>query len=292
MDTASLARLVALAAVWGWGFVWFRMAAPSLGAAVTGDLRAVFGGLALIIYLALRGEGKNVREQLRRYGWHFLGAGLLSAALPFVMFAYAAKQMPAAYLAIANATSPMWAGIMAAIVGLERLTARRIVGMVVGLGGVALVVEARTGLPASQFTPEFALGMAAALLATMGYGGVAVYIRKYLAGAEQRTAAAWSLLLSGIALLPMIWFEPPPGPITTQAVLALVGLSLACSAWGFLVYYRLLTDIGPIKTVTVTFLIPLFSILWGALFTGETVTLGMLGGCAVVLVGTWMVVRW
>ena len=103
--------------------------------------------------------------------------------------------------------------------------------------------------------------------------------------------AAWSQIFAGLVLLPLLPFGAPPQPIDAGIVGNVLALALLCSAIAYLLYYRLIVDIGPTRAMTVTFLMPLFGMLWGALFLGETITAPMLAGCALIVGGSVWVLK-
>jgi drug/metabolite transporter (DMT)-like permease len=94
-----------------------------------------------------------------------------------------------------------------------------------------------------------------------------------------------------LALLPLVPFSPPPGSITGVVVANMLTLALLCSAVAYLLYYRLIADVGPTRATTVTFLMPLFGMLWGSLFLAEAITWSMLAGCALIVAGTLTVMK-
>jgi len=283
MRAVDAARLVALAAIWGGAFVFLRVAAPVLGAVWTSEIRVLLGGLALLAWLRFSGVDVGLRRHARAY--FVLGATII--ALPFALFAYAAAHAPASLLAIVNATSPMFGIAWSAALGDERLTARRFAGLVLGVAGVALIAgpqDAGAGSP-------FLLAIAAALCAACAYGATGVLMKRAAGGAAPRGMAAGNQLGAALALLPLLPFALPhaaPSPLVIANVLA---LALLASGVAFVLYFRLIADIGATRALTVTYLIPLFGVLWGALFLGEAITLSMLGGAALVLLGTFFVLK-
>ena len=116
-------------------------------------------------------------------------------------------------------------------------------------------------------------------------------MKKYAAGAKPMAIAGWSQVAAGIVLLPLVPFAPVRGEITPVVVANVLGLALLCSAIAYLLYYRLIADIGPTRALTVAFLMPLFGMTWGALLLGETITWPMIAGCALIVGGTFAVVR-
>lgn len=283
MRTQDTVRLVALAAIWGASFLFFRVLSPVLGPVVTASARVLIAGAALLLYCRATGFDTKLREHWRTY----LVIGIVNSAIPFVLFAFAALHIPASYSAILNAAAPLFGVLLAPVFLGERLTARKLAGLVAGMLGVALV--SNVGPLASQ--PRFGAAVAACLVAALCYAIAGVYMKRRAAGATPLAIAAWSQLLAGFVLLPLVPFVPPPGALTATVVANMLALALLCSAVAYLLYYRLIADVGPSRALTVTFLIPAFGMLWGALFLGESITLPMLAGCALIVGGTAAVLR-
>jgi drug/metabolite transporter (DMT)-like permease len=281
MRPADLARLVALAAIWGASFLFVRIISPAIGPLLTADLRMLIGGLVLAAYFALIGFD----AEWRRFWRHYLVVGILTSALPFVLYAWAALSLTAGLLSVINATSPMWGALLAAWLLGERLSARGIAGLVLGVAGVALVTRPE---PGAAFA---ALPALAATGAAFCYGLAGAYMRRWAADTPSRGMAVGTQLAGGLLVLPFVALDPPqavPGLLILGCILA---VGIVCSAVAYLLYFRLVTDIGAAGALTVTYLIPIFGVAWGALFLGETVSLLMLAGAGLVLLGTFFVLR-
>jgi len=281
MRRADTARLVLLAAIWGASFLFNRITAPVLGPVLTAELRTLIAGVALAAYFAFTGYD----IEWRRWWRHYLVVGIFSSALPFLLWAYAALSVTAGVLSVLNATSPMWGALCGALLLRERMSTRRVVGLAIGIAGVALVTSPAEG------TMLHYPAVAAALTAAFSYGLIATYIRRWASNVPSRGMAAGSQFAAGILLIPLIPLAPPtvvPAPLIVASVLA---LGLVCGAVAYLLYFRLIADIGATGALTVTYLIPLFGVLWGALFLGEALTLTMLAGGVLVIAGTVLVLR-
>ena len=283
MRGADIVRLVALAAIWGASFIFVRALAPVLGPVLTATSRVVIAGLALVAYFRLTGFD----AELRRYWRKFLVVGLVNSAVPFLLFAFAAVHSPASYSVILNTASPMFAALLSVVWLGERLTAMRGIGLATGAAGVALV----TG--AGPFVPDemFGWAIAACLCAALCYALAGIYIKRHAVGVKPMAIAGWSQVFAGAALLPLVPFAPPPGAVTVGVVGNTLGLALLCSAVAYLLYYRLIEDVGPTRAMSVTFLMPLFGMVWSVLFLQETITLPMIAGCALIVGGTTLVAR-
>jgi drug/metabolite transporter (DMT)-like permease len=283
MRGEDLARLLALSTMWSLSFIFMRALAPTIGPVATAMTRTLIAGVALIAYFRVIGLDADVRRHWRQY----LLIGLGNSALPFLLFSFAAVHLPASYLAILNTATPLCAALLSAIWLGERLTAARIVGLVLGAAGVALVTGAGPVVPDAMF----GFAVAAALAASAGYAIAGIYIRRRAAAVKPAALAGWSQLFAGLALLPLIPFFPPSGAVTGSVIANVLGLALLCSSVAYLLYYRLVADVGPTRATSVTLIIPLFAMIWSAVFLGESITLPMLAGCALIIGGTGLVVR-
>lgn len=285
MEGVDLARLGLLAALWGGSFIFMRILAPVLGPLFTAMSRVTIAGMVLVVYFRLVGFDTGVARHWRRYAL----IGVVNSAIPFTLFAYAALHLPASYSAILNATSPFFVLLLSALSFDERLTFARSMGLLLGLAGVGLV----SGAGPATVDADFLLATCAGIAAACCYAVNGIYIRQRASDLAPRAIAGWSQLFAGVALLPAVLLAPlPPAAAFTPTILAnIAAFALLCSALAYLLYFRLIADVGPARAMTVTFLLPLFGMLWGVLILGETVTGPMLAGCALVLAGTGLVLR-
>jgi len=275
---ADAARLVSLAAIWGASFLFMRVAAPVIGPVATADLRMLIAAAALLIYYTAVGFD----AQWRRWWLLYVVIGLLNSAAPFLLYSYAALALSVGLLAVLNATSPMWGALLSTVVLRERLSARRAAGLLIGVAGVALVC-------APEGTARW-LEVAAGVSAALSYAVTGVVLKRWANQASARGMAVGTQLMGGLLMLPFLAVAPPPA-FTPGVVGALLALGVVCSALGYVLYFRLITDIGPTGALTVTYLIPLFGVMWGALFLDETLTVAMVLGALIVLAGTALVLR-
>jgi drug/metabolite transporter (DMT)-like permease len=279
----DVGRLVALAAIWGASFIFIRVLAPALGPILTATTRVLIGGGALIVYCRAAG----IDAELRRYWRQYLVIGVVNSSLPFVLFAYAALIIPASYSVILNSTTPLFTAVLAVPLLGERLTFAKIAGLFAGAAGVAFV--SRAGPIAADL--DLGMAVAACLGATTCYAVSSIYMKRHAAGAKPIAIAGWSQILAGIVLLPLVPFAPAPGPITPLIAANVLGLALICSSIAYVLYYRLIADVGPTRALTVAFLMPAFGMVWGALFLDETITWPMIAGCVLIIGGTGAVLR-
>lgn len=283
VKTADYARLLALAAIWGAAFIFLRVTAPVFGPAWTIEARVLSGGLLLLAWLRVIGFDLEVHRHARFY----LVAGTVIIALPFTLYAFAAMHAPASLLAIINSTAPTFGLLWSAAFGDERITRRKAAGMALGVAGVALI--ARPGDAGAD--PHFAWAIAAVLAACASYGSTGVLMKRLASGASPRGMAAGNQLAAALVLLPLLPFMPTQGEATPLVIANLLALGLLASGAAFLLYFRLIADIGATRALTVTYLIPLFGVLWGWLFLGETLPAAAFAGGVLILLGTLLVTR-
>jgi drug/metabolite transporter (DMT)-like permease len=283
MRPVDYARLVALAAIWGAAFIFMRVAAPVLGPAWTGELRVLLGGLVLLAWFRMTGFDAGLRRHWRFY----LLMGAVGIAAPFVLYPFAAMHAPAGLLSITNATSPIFGLAWAALFKDERVTARKATGLLLGVAGVALIARPH----GAETSPLFGWAIAAALAACCLYGLVGPLIKRFARGATPRGMAAGNQLAAAVVLLPLLPVLPPLSAPTPLVIANLLGLALLASGVAFVLYFRLIADVGATRALTVTYLIPLFGIFWGWLFLGEALPAAALAGGALILAGTVLVTR-
>ena len=275
--------LFVLAGIWGSSFAFMRFLSPLIGPVATIVVRMMVAGIALAAFFAVTGFRAGWRKNWPR----FLAIGVLNSSAPFTLFAIGALHLPGAVEAILNATTPMFGALAAAVFLGERITAKRSLGLLLGIAGVGLM----TGLGAVPRDLVGLLSAGACLLAALFYGVASVYIKKRAADIPSLAVAGGSQLLGGLALAPFLAAAPPRlAAVDLRVGLAALVFGLLCSGVAYVIFYRLIARVGPTRTLTVTFLAPIFAMLWGFLFLGEAVTLSMIVGVVVILGGTYLVV--
>jgi len=280
MNTANLLRLILLAAIWGGSFLFMRISAPVLGPALLIELRVLLAAL----FLAAVGLVLRKSLQLRAHWKHYVILGFFNSALPFLLFAYAARTLPASVLAVLNATAPMWGALLGAVWSRQTVSARSAAGLVLGTAGVALLV----GFDHATARPGAGIAVAAALLAAFCYSVASLYAR-LAKSVEPFANAHGTMWTSALMVLPLLPLFPASGPLTPGIGAAVLALGVLCSGIAYILYFKLIEQVGTTSALTVTFLSPVFGILWGVLFLGETVGWYTVVGSSVVLVGTALV---
>jgi drug/metabolite transporter (DMT)-like permease len=273
--------LVALAAVWGASFLFIRLCVDELGAVGVADGRLLLAAATLALLLVPARRLARPRAPWRKY---FL-LGAVNAAAPFTLIALAETRLDASLAAIINASTPLFSALVGAAVGDERITARRGAGLVLGMAGVAVVV----GLAHQSVDTAFVLAAGCSVLAALCYAIGTTYAKHALAGEPPNTMAFGQQIAAGTLMLPVLALFPPPHPGHGGALAALAALAVLSTALAYLVYFRLVAEVGPTNTLAVTFLVPVFGVLWAALFLGERLTLGTLAGGLLILASVSLV---
>ncbi len=284
MVAADIIRLVSLAAIWGSSFIFMRIIVPSLGPVPTAFYRLLIAGCFLVVYCKFKKVPMKWAENWGKY----LVIGAVSASLPFFLYAFAALHLPAGYSAILNSTTPLFGAVFSAIWLNEKFTSKKALGMFLGIFGVGLI----TGIDiVKSFDPLFVLSVAACLVATVCYGLSGIIVKLNASHLPSVAISAGSTMMASVVLLPAMFFVNQPEGISSQVLAGLLALALMCSAVAYLLYYRLLANVGPTKSYTVTFVIPIFGMIWAYLFLGEPITPQMILGGVFIGIGTRFVIK-
>ena len=273
-----MVEFVALAAIWGSSFLFMRLGGAEFGAVATAGVRVLIGAVVLMPVLWFSGQWSS----LTRRAAPILLVGVLNSGLPFALFAYAVLSISTGLSAILNATVPLFGALVAWLWLKDRPGNSRVLGLVIGFVGVVLLAADK-----ASFKPGgTGWAVLACLLASACYAVAASYTRKYLTGVHPLATATGSQIGATLGLaLPTIWFWPAHNP-GRGPWLALIALGVVCTAAAYILYFRLIEKLGPVRAVTVTFLVPVFAVIYGTLFLGEELTLWMLLCGAVVVCGT------
>ena len=280
MKPFDIGELVLLAALWGASFLFMRLGAYEFGPIALAAVRVGLASAMLIPVLASRGQLADLRTHWKG----MLLVGALNSAVPFALFSFAALSITAGLSSIVNATTPLWTAVVAFVWLRQGLTPLRVLGLVIGFAGVAFLAWDKASFkPGADHAGLWAVLACAA--ATLCYGVAANATKRYLAGVSPLAVATGSQFAATLLLaLPAAWLWPAAQPSGTAWGSAFA-LAALCTALAYILYFRLMSRVGPTNAVSVTFLIPLFAILWGALFLQEAVTAQMIAGGAIVLVG-------
>ena len=277
MKLRNFCELLLLSAIWGSSFLFLRIASPAFGPIFLIEMRVLSGLLVLLpIFFVMR------KYQEFKLNWKMiLLVSLLNMAIPFCFFAYSALNMGAGLLSIMNATVPIFTAMIGFLYFRQRLSKLGFAGLIVGLLGVAILMsESRddTGITSDLAIPS-------ALFASILYG-IAINLAAHkLQGVSGITITTGSLFFSSTILLPLAISSRPEVIPEGVIWLSVLSLGIVCTGFGYVLFYRLIGEIGSQRAITTTYLIPLFSIFWGSLFLGETLTVAMFLGGVTVLLG-------
>jgi len=270
--------LVILATVWGASFLFMRIGGPEFGPVVLVELRVAIAVLFLLPILLMRAGLGELTGNWKR----LTVLGALNSAVPFLLLTYSTLHITGGLASILNATAPLWAALIAWIWLADKLNASRIVGLVIGFGGVYLLVWDKISLSLGQAT----LAILAAIIASAFYGFGGNYTKQYARNIKPLAIATGSQLAAAIMLLPFAVVMWPEGSVSPLAWISVVLMGVFSSGLAYVLYFRLIANAGPTNAITVTYLVPIFAMVLGAIFIDERVTLTMLIGCAVILFGT------
>ena len=278
MNPRQFGILVLMAALWGGSFLFMRVAAPEIGAVWLIEARVGLAGLVLLPWVVPGGGVARMRSCWRS----LLVVGLFNAALPFVLIAWATTQVTVGVASILNATVPIFSAMFGFLVLRERLNAVQSLGIVLGFVGVVVLVNWHQG---DMQRPPLAAVMAA-FAGCLSYVIAAHYTRHRLEDMRPLDYVAGSQLMAALLLLPLLPFFVPsrwPGYEVWGAVL---GLAVLSTSLAFSLYFRLIHQVGATRTLTVTYLVPLFAILWGHVILDESIGWGIAISCMLILSGT------
>lgn len=282
MKSSDLTLLFTCAALWGASFMFVRVAAAEFGAVALAGARVGGAALVLLALIAMRGGFADMRKH-----WKPIAiGGITNAALPLVLFGFAALSITAGLMAILNAVTPLCAALVAwAWLG-QRLTGPRIAGLAVGFAGVLWLAWGQAGVRTGAAGGATLWAIAAALVGSALYGFSANYTRERLAGVPPLAVAAGGQLVSALLLAgPAVAYWPATLP-SARAWWSLLALAVLCTALAYVLFFKLIANVGGPRATTVSYLIPGCGVAWGALCLGEVFTAEMAVGCLVILAGT------
>ncbi|TAJ21187.1 MAG: DMT family transporter [Planctomycetota bacterium] len=281
MSNAQRGVLLLLGAIWGASFLFMRVAAPEFGPLALIELRVAIAAAFLGGVLAARGE----LMALRKDALHLSVVGALNSAIPFSLFAFATLSLPAGYSSMLNATVPLFGALVGYVWLRERLAPARALGLALGFAGVVVLVWHKLTLAGDR------TAVLAGLLAALLYAIAAHHAKRHLAHLSPLAIAGGSLIAAAALLLPFALLALPSAVPSWKAIGCACVLGIVCTAFAYLLFFRLFAEIGATRSMVVTYLVPLFGTLWGALFLGEPVHATAIAGGALVLLGVAVVAR-
>jgi drug/metabolite transporter (DMT)-like permease len=275
VGTRDLGALVLLGVLWGGSFIFIRVAVPALGPFVLMELRVGLGAAALALCAVAVGRLPKLRARWKQ----FLIIGTLNAAIPFSLIAAAEINLTASLAAILNSTTVLYTAVVAAVWMGDALTVKKVLGVVLGIVGVAVLV----GWDPITLNGVVLLSVGAMLAASLSYALGAVYAKRTFAGTPPLVMAIGQPAAAAVLLLPLAAVSLPGERPSVAVTLSVLGLALLSTAVAYMLYFRLIENVGPTSTVTVTLLVPVFGLLFGVLLLNEPFGLGTLAGLGIIL---------
>lgn len=279
MGARDIAEWLLLGALWGASFLFMRVASPEFGPIALIAMRVTVAAGFLIVPILVRHE----LPLLLRHWKQLLILGALNSAVPFTLFAYATLSMTAGDAAVLNATAPLFGGLIGYLWFREILSIQKVIGLVIGFCGVVILVWGKLS-GVTSVTPLLA-GLSAAIM----YGFAAHYSKRALKNVPPLVVSTGSLIAASLILLPIAAVTWPATAPSKMGWICVAALGLGCTAIAYLLYFRLLRNVGTSKAMTVAYLIPVFGILWGYLLLHESVTAATWIGGLTVIAGTTLV---
>lgn len=281
MRPRDFAGLVVLSVLWGGSFLLIRVAVPALGPFVLVELRVGLAAVALILYALTIGRMPKIRTRWKS----FLVLGFLNTAMPFCLISTAEIHLTASLAAILNSTTVMFTAIVATVWMGDVLTARKAIGILLGIAGVTVLV----GWDPLPLNGDVLLAVAAMLIASLSYALGATYAKQSFSGIPPLGMAIGQLCGAVVLLAPLAAVSVPAEAPSFVVALSILGLALLSTAVAYLIYFRLIENVGPTSTVTVTLLVPVFGLLFGILLLDEPFGVGTLAGLGIILLSVVLI---
>src|SRR5215218_978283 len=275
MRPRDFAGLTLLGALWGGAFLFIRVAVPALGPFLLVELRVGLATAVLVLYSLAVGRIPKIRSRWRS----FLVLGLFNSAVPFSLISAAEIHLTASLAAILNSTTVMFTAMVAAVWMGDALTVRKVFGIVLGIFGVTVLV----GWDPLPLNGAVLLAVAAMLVASLSYALGATYAKRSFSGIPPLGMAIGQLGGAAALLLPLAVVSLPETAPSTVVILSMLGLAFVSTAVAYLIYFRLIENVGPTSTLTVTLLVPVFGLLFGVLLLEEPFGPGTLAGLGIIL---------
>ena len=265
MGGRDLGALLLLSALWGASFIFIRVAVADLGPFVLVELRVGLAAAGLAFSAALLRRLPKLRVRWRQFAL----LGLVNVAIPFSLISAAEINLTASLAAILNSTTVMFTAIVAAVWMGDALTVRKVFGVVLGIIGVTVLV----GWDPIAVDWAVILSVGAMLVASLGYALGSVYAKRTFVGSSPLAIATGQLTAASLLMMPLAAVSVPDERPSTIVVLSVLGLALPSTALAYMLYFRLISNVGPTSTSTVTLLVPLFGLVFGVVLLDEPVGL-------------------
>ena len=277
-------RLALLAFIWGWSFLFIKVAVGGMTPTTVAAVRILLGALVLLAVCRVR------RLQLPRdlTTWrHFFVTALFGSAVPFTLLAWGEERITSALTSVLNASTPLFTALAGAFLLRERLTPPQFVGLALGFVGVAVAA----GVGGEDLADSSVPGALAAVAAGACYGLGFAYVKRNLMGLTAEVAATGQLVAGTILLAPFALATSATEGVdlTARRLLAIVLLGAVGTGLAYVIYYRLIADVGPTKASLVTYLVPVVAVAVGVVFLDEPFAFRLVVGGVLIVAGIGLV---
>lgn len=288
MSRRDLITFITLSFMWSLSFIFYRIGVPEFGSLAFASLRLIFAGLTMLVFVLLSPSNRQgIKER-----WKILTiVGLFSAAIPFILFSFAAQSVNAGVLAVLNAAVPMMSGFIASTFFNDKLAKKQILGLVIGVIGVIILMSEHLFAEQGQALDlsSALLPMGYALLGCIGYAAGANITKNYLQTLSPVPITAGSIIIASIVMLPIGLYEFPYGKsISLQAWVSVICIGVFSTAIALVFMNQLIKNIGPVRATSITLVIPIFAIFFGYILLGEALDIFAIIGSVVILFGTYL----
>lgn len=273
----------AMGAIWGVPYLFIKVAVEHMAPPVIVFGRSIVAAVPLMLLAARAGALSAVLARWRP----LLAFAIIEMAVPWVLLTNAERDLPSGLTGLLIACVPIFGALVAFLLGdRTALHPVRIVGIVVGIGGVVLLVLADLG---SDGIPWWAVIQV--LLVCVGYASAPFIAARHLADVPGLGVAALSLSVVALIYAPFAWAAWPDDPPPADAWAALVALGVLCTAIAFVLFFKLIAEVGPARATLITFVNPAVAVAVGAIVLDEQITIATVAGFVLVIAGCWLATR-
>lgn len=283
MTSKQITLLVLISSLWGASFIFMKILSPIFGPILVSSLRLLGAALFLFIYMVL----SKMKIAFKGNILFFITIGLINSAIPFVMYSFASLNIDASLSGTLNSSSPMFGALFGYLLLKNKLEVKQIVGLVIGFIGVMVVSSASLGSGSTGVI----LSVLACLFAATCYGLAGTLIKKRIIKVDPTSLTFGALLFAGLFLLPFSFFYDITTTIQVNHILYMAFFAILCTAVPFIIYFQLIQDVGAVKALMVTYLMPLFTVLWSYIFLAESAGINVYIGLVVILIGVYLISR-
>jgi drug/metabolite transporter (DMT)-like permease len=283
MERRAWFWLLALAAIWGASYMFIAIGLRDLSPAMVAFVRIALAAAVLVPVAAAQGALSGAR---RFAGWLVL-VGAIQVAGPFILISAGEEEISSSLAGILVASAPLWTALLAIWVDHEeRSQGLRLVGVLIGFAGVGLLLGVDLGGEGKEL-----LGGLAVVLAALGYAIGGFLVKHRLSGMPPVGMSGLVMVASALLLLPAAVATAPGstpglGPVAAVATLGVLGTGIA-----FVIFYWLISTVGPARSLVVSYIAPGFAIFYGAVLLSEEITVATIAGLALILAGSWLSVE-